>query len=207
VDDAEYQSDFRSFLERFLLALAGTAWTPGSYYPAGWYRALNGLGSDPNAAEPTPETLRPYFREELRVDTRGHWWLGSRPIKGRVLKFFLKHLDYDERLGLYRVRYPLESIEEIQYLHPESPPLRISRIDSSSRPSLLHLNDGSVEPLRAETLWLDSQDRLYTGVRELNLQAEFDDPARWDILSTLEQDEARCFVTIGGKKIEVPVRG
>ena len=206
VEAAGYETEFHSFLERFLLALAGPAWLPGSYYPAGWYRALRAQGVDPNAVEPSPGILRPYYREELRVDARGHWWLGPKPITGRVLKFFLKHLEYDERLGLYRVRYPLEPVEEIQYVHPESPPLRIRRIDSLSRPPLLHLNDGSVEPLRTETLWLDGRDRLYTQVREFQLQAEFDDPARWDVLRTLEQDGARCVVTIGGTKIEVPVR-
>jgi len=206
VDDGEYEPDFGPFLRQFLLALAGPAWLPGSYYPAGWYRAVKARGGDPRGMEPSPELLRPYFRDELRVDLRGHWWLGPKPLTGRVLKFFLKHLDYDERLNLYRLRYPLESAEEIQYLHPESPPLRIRRIDPRSHPPRLHLNDGSAESLRVETLWLDGQDRLYGRVRALNLEAEFDDPARWEILSTLEQDGTRCFVTIGGKKMEIPVR-
>jgi hypothetical protein len=207
IESGEYDPDFLPFLESLLRSLASPEWAPGSYYPGGWYRALRSAGVDPALADPTPDILKPFYREELRVDPAGGWWLGRRPIRGRVLAFFLKHLEYDRALGLYRVRYPLEHAEEVQYLHHESSPVRVVRIDTAADPPLIHLNVGEVEPLRHESLWLDGQDRLYTTVRPEALTAEFDDPARWTILSTLEEDGGRWFVTAGKHRLELPVKG
>jgi len=202
----EYPPAFTPFLERFLVALAGPEWQPGSYYPGGWFRSLAAQGADPLAARLSVEELRPFFRDELRVDGRGRWWLGAKPIKGRVLSFFLKHLHFDPALNLYCVRYQLESVEEAQYLHPEAPPLRVRRIDRSSDLPMLELNDGTREPLDPRSLWLGGEDRLFAKVRSSVWTVEFDDPARWDVLQTVEQSGDCCFVTLAGDRWELPVK-
>jgi hypothetical protein len=206
VESGEYDPSFPPFLERVLAALADPAFVPGSYYPGGWYRALLARGEDPGRAEPDPEALRPFYREELRVDRQGRWWCGARPIKGRVLRFFLRHLRHDAELGLYCVRYPLGAGEEAQYLRTESPPLRVKRLEPSHDPPCLLLNDGTAEPLRGKTLWLDDEDRLYCAVKPQNLTAVIDDPARWEILSTLEEADGRWFIQVSGRRLAVPVR-
>ena len=201
----EYDERFPGFLERFLRALAEPRWAPGSYYPGGWYRRLTGAGADPLQAEPTPEALQPFYSEELLVDEAGKWRLGRRPIRGRVLRFFLQNLDFDPELGLYRVRYPLENGEEVQYIHHESPPLRVERLDDRTEPPCLRLNDGSEEPLATETLRLDARERLFCTVKAAGLTAEFGEQARWQVLRSLEEEDGRFFVTLAGRRVEIPV--
>ena len=203
--DGEYGERFPGFLERFLRALAEPGWAPGSYYPGGWYRRLTGEGADPLLTEPTPEALRPFYREELLVDSAGKWRLGRQPIRGRVLRFFLQNLEFDPELQLYRVHYPLEEVEEVQYIHHESPPLRVERLDEGTEPPCLRLNDGSEEPLATGTLRLDGRERLYCTVRAAGLTAEFSEQARWQVLNSLEEEHGRFFVTLGGRRVEIPV--
>ena len=201
----EYDERFPGFLARFLRFLAEPGWAPGSYYAGGWYRRLTGEGTDPLLAEPTPEALRPFYRDELRVDAAGKWRLGRRPIRGRVLRFFLQNLDFDPELQLYRVRYPLGVEEEVQYIHHESPPLRVERLDARMEPPGLRLNDGSEEPLATGTLRLDRRERLYCTVKAAGLTAEFGEQARWQVLSSLEEEDGRFFVTLGGRRVEIPL--
>jgi len=205
-----YAADFGPFLKRVLRAMRDPMFPPGSYFPAGWYRALLDRGVDPAQAHATPEALAPFYRPELRVDGLGRWWSGEKHIKGRVLRFFLNHLQYEPGLGLYAVRYPLEQIEEAQYVHHESPPLRVERLLVAHGPPSIELNDGTVEPLRAESLWLDRGDRLYCSVKwtqySAGLIAAIDDPARWDLLSTLENEDGTWFVRWDGERREIPVR-
>lgn len=211
VEGGDYDSPFLPFLERVLSELGDPKFAPGSYFPGGWYKALTARGQDPAHIQVTAEGLAPFYRPELRVDPHGRWWSGEKRIKGRVLQFFLGHLKYEPELGLYCVRYPLERIEEAQYIHTESPPFRVQRVDLKSLPPRLVLNDGTIEVLRPESLWLDRQDQLYCLVKfdrtPTGVIAAVDDPARWEMLSTLEEDAGSWSVRIGGARQAIPVRG
>ena len=206
VEGGGYDPAFLPFLERVLAALARPEFREGAYYPGGWYRALRARGEDPARTTTEPGALQAFYREPLRVDGQGRWWCGERRIKGRVLRFFLRNLHFEPELGLYCVRYPLEWAEEAQYLHADSPPLRVERLDPGAAPPRLLLNDGTAEPLRPESLWLDGDERLYGTVKEGRLTAAFDDPARWEILRTLEEEQGRWYVTIAGRRLALPVR-
>jgi hypothetical protein len=205
-----YERAFLPFLARVLTAMRGDAFVAGSYFPGGWYRALLVQGVDPLQAAVTPQALAPFYRPELRVDGHGRWFSGDKRITGRVLRFFLAHLRYEPAHSLYCVRYPLEQIEEAQYLRVESPPFRAQRLEPGAAPVTLRLNDGTRETLRAETLWMDSAERLYCSIKfdayPEGLVAAVDDPARWDLLGTLEDVDGHWFVRIDSERRAIPVR-
>ena len=183
----EYPPDFPATLARVLAALESPEWPAASYYPGGWYRTLRERGEDPATAPVTPQTFAEFTLEEVRVDQDGRWTLGPRPLAGRVLEHFLRHLEYDPLLGRYRVRYRLDGRFDARYLRHESPPLRVRRLTRESGRPWVWLNDGSKELLRLETLFLDGQERLYCAVRPALLPARFEDVPRWELLKDAEE--------------------
>lgn len=206
-DEGGYPEDFYPFLERCLRALAGPGWAPGSYYPGGWYRSLQARGLDPGAAAPTPEALQPFYGEELRVDADGRWWMGQRPVRGRVLRYFQRHLVYAPVLGRYAVRYPLEQIIEKRYLHHESPPVRVQRLEDGPEPPRAWLNTGEDVPLHRETLRLTDSEQLDCTVTLGGhaVPARFDDVPRWQVLQTLEERDDGWWVRLGDRPLNLPV--
>ncbi len=199
--DGGYDADFPAFLQRFLKSLADPAWVAGSYFPAGWYRALRAAGKDPLRTEPDPQSLKPFYADELCVDRQGRWRLGAKPVTGRVLRFFLGNLFYDAPLALYCVRYRVEQLFERCYLHHESPPFRIVAIDLGSSTPQIVLNDGTREPFEPDSLWLDAAEELHCPVKSQRLPGRFATAPRWEILKTLEERQGRMIVRIGGKTV------
>lgn len=186
--DKEYGPDFYLFLERFLAALAAPDCRPGNYFPGGWYRALKAQGRDPAAVEITPHALGPYYGEEVHVDPHGRWKVGARPVTGRVLEFLLRHLRFDMELGRYFVRYRNVSYPETRYLRHESPPYRVRAVRFEEEP-LVCLNDGTLEPLRPETLRMNRREALFCAVKPERLPAMFDDAARFQLMDRLEEGD------------------
>ena len=205
-NDGSYDPLFIPFLKRFLDALADPAWAPGSYFPAGWYRALRASGLEPLQAEATQESLEPFYGDELHVNRHGGWRLGNRPVQGRVLQFFLRNLFFDEDLGLYYVRYQVERLFDRRYLHHESPPYRVVAVELGRRGAGLVLNDGTREPLVPESLWLDAAEELHCPVKSQHLPARFAGAPRWELLKDLQERDGRLTVQIAGRTIELPQR-
>lgn len=199
--EEEYGDAFLPFLERFLAALSEGDWPAGSYYPGGWYRALVAAGEHPAQAVPTLSALEPFFLEELRVDAAGRWFLGAKPITGKVRSFFLHNLGFDTVLQRYRVRYPLEQHMEMRYLHHESPPLRVERVEEDGGAILLRLNNGRQETLRPETLRLGAAERLYCAVLPEQVPAEFEDVPRWQLLKDAAPDGTCWRLPAGGSTL------
>jgi len=181
----EYPEGFLSFLKAVLTALRDPRWIPGSYFAAGWYRQLCAKGQDPLDTAITPEALQAFYGEEVRIDLHGTWTIGTKIITGSVLQFFLKHLDYDEALERYRIRYDLETHEETRYLHHESLPYRIVSLHQYANGLWIAANDGSSEPLRWDTLRMDAAERLYCAIGSRALPAVFADGARFSLLDRL----------------------
>ncbi len=205
-NDGGYDPLFIPFLKRFLDTLADPAWAPGSYFPAGWYRALRESGLEPLQVEATQELLAPFYGGELHVNRHGGWRLDSRPVQGRVLQFFLRNLFFDEHLGLYYVRYRVERLFERRYLHHESPPYRVVAVELDRHGAGLVLNDGTREPLEPESLWLDSAEELHCPVKPQRLPARFASAPRWELLKGLEERDGCLRVRIAGRNIELPQR-
>jgi hypothetical protein len=203
--DAGYGADFAAFLERFLAALAGGPWAPGSYYPGGWYRRLQARGEAPARAPVTPGALGPFYQDELRVDRQGRWFVGRKAITGRVLQHFLRNLHYDAELGRYVIRYALERHTETRYLHHESPPVRVRRVTHDGGAVTLRLNTGRSEPLRPETLRLDGAEQLYCAVGEEQVPAWFEEPARWELLKDAEERDGTWVLSLGGRTLAPPL--
>ncbi|MDH4248936.1 MAG: hypothetical protein OEW39_14100 [Deltaproteobacteria bacterium] len=186
-ESAAYPPDFPGVLGRVMAALEDPRWPAASYYPGGWYRALRERGEDPATAPVTPETLAGFTLEEVRVDAQGRWQMGARSLGGRVLDHFLRHLEYDPVLERYRVRYRLEDRFDARYLHHQSPPLRVRRLLREDQAVWVCLNDGTREPLRLETLFLDARERLFCAVKPSSLPAVFEDVPRWEVLQEAEE--------------------
>lgn len=201
----EYGADFAPFLERFLNALVGETWAPGSYYPGGWYRALVARGESPARADIDPAALGPYWQEEVRVDRAGQWFVGAKRITGRVLQHFLRHLDYDAELGRYAIRYRMPPYVETRYVHHLSPPIRVRRVTLRGAAVTLRLNTGRSEPLRPETLRMDAAEQLYCAVGPEALPAWFEEPARWELLKDAEQRDEEWVLSVAGRELTAPL--
>lgn len=182
-----YDDQFAPFLENFLTILGSREWQPGTYYPAGWYRAQSAAGVDQQQLQVTPAALAHYYQEEFRVEADGAWRVGEKLVEGNVQAFFLKNLEFDPEIERYRVRYWLESYYETRYLHHLSPPLRVRQITAGENGVDMVLNDGGCEPLRAATLRMDQHERLYCGVKSEGLPALFENNARWQLLQLVEE--------------------
>jgi hypothetical protein len=182
-----YGPDFPPFLQRFLSALRHADWPPGNYFPGGWFRALQTQGLDPASVPIVPERLGPYFGEQVLVDAAGRWRVGTKPVQGRVLAFFLRRLHFDPDVERYFIGYRLEGRPEVRYLRHESPPWRVRAVAMDAWPPVLLLNDGTQEPLRLDTLRLDAGEALYCAVKAEALPARFEDGARYQILQHVEE--------------------
>lgn len=205
--DGDYPPEFGPFLQRVLVSLAEGEWPPGSYFPGGWFRVLPQQGYDPATVRITPQSLAAFTLDEVRVDPQGRWFVGRKRIEGRVLDHFLRHLGFDLELQRYVIRYRLERHFETRYLHHESPPFRVRRVERKGGNAELWLNDGSREPLAASTLVLDRRERLYCAVKPQRLPAQFDDTARWTLLKDATQRDEHLLLFMDGQVVELPVGG
>ena len=189
-----YGPAFSPFLEKVLATLSQPDWPAGSYYPGGWFRALTEAGADSATAEITPENFSRFYLEEVVVETTGKWRVGKKTITGGVLDHFLRNLRFDTQLERYQIHYWLETHYETRYVHHLSPPFRVVQTRLEPGGISLLLNDGSEEPLKAETLRLDSSERLYCAIRDEGLPAQFEDNARWQLLDRSEERENGLFL-------------
>lgn len=181
----EYGQDFFPFLGRFLSALRGAEWPAGSYFPGAWYRVLGTRGQDPARVAITPQALGPFYGDEVRVSEAGVWTVGRKIITGAVQQFFLRNLHFDAELQRYVIRYDLESYVQTRYIHHESLPFRILALEDGPAEPWVHVNDGTREPLRWETLRMDAGERLYCAIRPEQLPAQFADGPRFRLLDRL----------------------
>lgn len=180
-----YGEPFMPFLHRFMETLRDPGFQPGSYYPGGWFRSLEAQDMNPLTAPITPESVRSFYLDEVRIERNGRWLVGPKLVEGRVLRHFLKHLEFDPALERYRIRYRLEQFYETRYIHPLTPPYRVKAVVSDNQTLLL--NDGSTEPLRPETLRLDDDEQLYAAVTPQHLPALFENNARWQVLQHVDE--------------------
>jgi hypothetical protein len=194
----QYGADFEPFLERFLATLEAPEWPPGNYFPGGWYRALKAKAGELPAAPPSPANLGPFFGAEVRVDSAGRWAVGPKAVSGRVLEFFLRHLEFDGELGRYRIRYWLGTYPETRYVRHESPPFRVRAVRLEGGPPRVLLNDGTEEPLRPETLRLNAAEALFCAVKPQGLPAVFDSGARFDLLHRVDERQAGWWLHLPG---------
>jgi hypothetical protein len=197
----EYEPDFFPFLRRFQDALAGPGWPSGNYFPGGWYRTLKAQGHDVPAVPITPGALGPFFGEEVHVDPRGRWRVGPQPVTGRVLEFFLRHLHFDADLERYFIRYNNVSYPETRYLRHQSPPFRVRAVTFADGAATLLLNDGTREPLRAESLRMDGREALFCAVKSATLPALLEDSARFQVLDRLEERAGGFVLRLNGRQI------
>ena len=196
-----YGAAFGPFLERFLAALAGPDWSPGSYYPGGWARMLEAQGEPLDGVEISPETIGPFFLDEVVVEADGRWRVGPKWLSGPVLRHFLRNLRFDEHLGRYQIRYRNVDYYETRYIHHHSPPFRVERIERTAGGIVLHLNDDTAEPLRPETLRLDDAERLYAAVKPAGVPALFQDAPRWQVLDLAEERDAGWVLLLDGGEV------
>ena len=185
----------RSFIVVGLLALL-------LFHLPGWYRALTARDADPAAAAITPEALGPFRLDEVVVDRAGRWHVGSKPVGGKVLQHFLRHLHFDAELARYVIRYRLERQDETRYLHHHSPPVRVHRVTLDGGAVTLWLNTGQRETLRPETLRMDAGERLYCAVWPEQVPAWFEDPARWELLKDAEERDGAWVLSVDGRVLE-----
>lgn len=196
VRDGGYGEAFSGFLDRFLEALASPEWPAGTYYPGGWYRGLTADGGDPLRVEFSPAGMARFYQDEFRVEANGDWRVGEKLIVDPVRRFFLSHLQFDPGLQRYLICYRLDSYNETRYVHHESPPLRVARAAFAGDRIELSLNDETREPLRAESLRLDADERLFCAVKSQGLPALFEDNARWQLLDKVEERQPGQWVLL-----------
>lgn len=200
VESGEYPEGFAPFLGRILKMLEGSEWPPGSYFPGGLFRELLSAGRSLDSPEFKPLLLARFHLEELVVERSGVWRVGSKIIRGRVLEHFLRNLEFDPLLERYLIRYRLEKEFDARYIHHNSPPFRVRRVVIGEERLALELNDGSAQPLKPDTLRMDQAEQLYCAVKAPGLPALFEERARWEILSRVEEHEGGWRLKLADKE-------
>ena len=158
--------------------------------------------------DPTiPETIRDALEnglslEEICLDRFGSWWHGNERITHqRIIDLFGRSVDVTDGgtyvLRIQRFCYPI-SVQDT--------PFFVVRLDTLSRPNNLfvHLNDGSKERLRPETLRHDGQDRLVARIKDGRFEARFLRSPYHQLLDALEMDpDGRYFLRLGDRSIGI----
>ena len=133
--------------------------------------------------EPTLELLRE--QSGLSIDLEGRLCHRGEPIThARTLEVLWRSLERRPD-GRYLVRVGRES----GYVRIEDAPYGVRGVALEGDAALLHLSDGTVEPLAAETLSLDREGVLHCAVRGGH-RARFTRSAQVDLGLALEEDPA-----------------
>ena len=74
--------------------------------------------------------------------------------------------------------------------------LRLEAVDWSTSPPLLHLSDGTTEPLDADTLSYRPGGRLYCRVKDRKFRARFKRHPYHDLIDRLEEEDGEVYLRL-----------
>lgn len=146
-----------------------------------------------------PEDVPPCH---IRIDKEGNWYYQDLPIINKKIYLHLNQCLSREPSG----RYILSMNGEKCYLEVEDTPFVIQEVyvspDASPSPSLVvKLNDGTEEPLQADTLRVGQDNILYCRVKEGVYEARLLRNAYYQLAEFLQQDGQHYYLVIEGTKI------
>jgi len=135
------------------------------------------------------------------IDHEGDWWCDGWPVEDPDLRATLS-------AGLFRDggRTWVRCEDEVHPVTYQVAPLfvRDVELDPGEGGGLtavrVVLHDGRTEPLQADTLRVDEQDRLFCEASDARLPALFFRPAYYRLMQHLEQDDQGYFLTVGGRR-------
>lgn len=138
----------------------------------------------------------------IRIDKEGNWYYQDLPIINKKIYLHLNQCLSREPSG----RYILSMNGEKCYLEVEDTPFVIQEVyvspDASPSPSLVvKLNDGTEEPLQADTLRVGQDNILYCRVKEGVYEARLLRNAYYQLAEFLQQDGQHYYLVIEGTKI------
>jgi len=146
-----------------------------------------------------PEDVPPCH---IRIDKEGNWYYQDLPIINKKIYLHLNQCLSREPSG----RYILSMNGEKCYLEVEDTPFVIQEVyvspDPSPSPSLVvKLNDGTEEPLQADTLRVGQDNIVYCRVKEGVYEARLLRNAYYQLAEFLQQDGQHYYLIIEGTKI------
>lgn len=146
-----------------------------------------------------PEDVPPCH---IRIDKEGNWYYQDLPIINKKIYLHLNQCLSREPSG----RYILSMNGEKCYLEVEDTPFVIQEVyvspDASPSPSLVvKLNDGTEEPLQADTLRVGQDNILYCRVKEGVYEARLLRNAYYQLAEFLQQDGQHYCLVIKDTKI------
>ena len=146
-----------------------------------------------------PEDVPPCH---IRIDKEGNWYYQDLPIINKKIYLYLNQCLSQEPSG----RYILSTNGEKCYLEVEDTPFVIQEVyvssDTSPTPSLVvKLNDGTEEPLQADTVRVGQENIVYCRVKEGAYEARLLRNAYYQLAEFLQQDGQDYYLVIEDTKI------
>lgn len=128
--------------------------------------------------------VSPYLK--LIIDKDGRWFQnGSEIVHPKVYRYFNQLLEKTPD-GVYRIR----TASEICRVEVEDAPFVVKRVlEDPNGPLRIQLNEGSVEILNPQLVWIDANNVPYTLVRDGKFHARFSRPAYYMLAEHIVSDE------------------
>ncbi len=128
--------------------------------------------------------VSPYLK--LIIDKDGRWFQnGLEIVHPEVYRYFNQILEKAPD-GVYRIRTASETCR----VEVEDAPFVVQRVLEDREGCLhIHLNDGSVEVLNPQSLWIGEKNVPYTLVKDETFHARFSRPAYYMLAEYIVSDE------------------
>jgi uncharacterized protein len=133
------------------------------------------------------------------VDREGDWWCEGWPVDDPDLRDQLSRSLHTDGGRLF-----LRCDGEVHPVAVEITPLFVRDVepvtgaDGTLEAVAVRLRDGRRQPLRADTLRVDGEQRLYCDAGDPPLPAMFFRPAFYRLMRYLDEDDGRYYVRIAG---------
>jgi len=138
--------------------------------------------------------VTPYCR--LRIDKEGRWFNDDRElVHPAIYRYFNRCLRMDDR-----GRYVICTDDQMCAVEVEDAPFVVVRVEGEREDIVVHLNDGAVEPLAMDGLWVGQDNVLYCKVKGGAFHARFLRPAYYQLAEFVEEEGGRFYIQRGGER-------
>jgi len=159
-----------------------------------------------NARNDEYEDVTPYCR--LRIDREGRWFHEDSEIVNKAVYLYFNSCLRADRGG----RYLICTEDQICAVEVEDAPFVVVRVVrgqvSKDGPAdfIIHINDGSKEPLTLDSLWVGPQNVLYCKIKQGAFHARFLRPAYYQLTEFVEHEEesGRFYIERGKIRHYIP---
>lgn len=123
----------------------------------------------------------------IEIDDRQQWYFHSRPVTGKVLKYFQSHMSFEPETNRYYVEYWSESRWDKCYLSCTHTPMEGLALERIEDTFMVTLNNGKSDSIRPDSFRLDAKERCFCSTMTHGEVMLADSPRYW-LLSHFDSD-------------------